>query len=93
MLVRSDANTIQSSEGYLVQAVHIHDIRYQEGSYVLLVPGEILIGNPNYALYASQIKLWNPPHDKEIISLEKKKQIIERICGALQFLNIEFALE
>jgi hypothetical protein len=38
----------------------------------------------------NQIESWLPPHEKETLNKEKKTQVAERICKAMQFLGDGF---
>ena len=46
---------------------------------------EATIGSPkgDFIIYASDIDWWEPPHESEPISEEKRQQILQRLCEYL----------
>lgn len=58
---------------------------YREASREMLIDSEFLAmgGRYDLVLYSSSVRRWKPPYAKEIISDEKRKQIIGNVCELL----------
>ncbi len=41
---------------------------------------------------SSSIESWLPPHDGEVIPAEKKRQILDNICAAIEFLGLTYVV-
>lgn len=60
-------------------------LRYTEGERVMEVDGEMLVGGPaDWVVYTDSITRWQPPHDTEPVSAERKAEIVRAICEALR---------
>jgi hypothetical protein len=82
---------VRSSEGYTFQSMHRFYYHYVEGDRKLQINVEPFTddkGRYSEGVYLDSLKHWLPPHDNEPISLEKQKEIQERISAALKFMNI-----
>jgi hypothetical protein len=61
-------------------------MRYREGDKCLFVDSEVL-ARKGIAIAAKSIKQWDPPYDGELISPDKRSEIIANIKRALEFRN------
>jgi hypothetical protein len=64
-----------------VDAPHSYEIEYSEGDHRLQVMIDLRDTVP--LLCRSEIRAWNPPHDGEVISEEKRSEIMDRVLGFL----------
>lgn len=85
-------NMAESDDGYSVrQTASLPPIfLYIEGDHALEFSGFPSLDDRNrYSLWVSTntVVAWLPPHDREVISSEKRAQIVERIRGALDVLD------
>lgn len=71
--------------GFKVKFSSHYNIKYEEKDHQLLVEIEPGI---DWAIYPNTIRSWQAPHENEPISEGKKREIIERIDAALNFLKI-----
>lgn len=86
----------KSSDGFSVEFVKRNELAYRENNYLLLVETEAGIDKQNNwctIIYTSTIIQWQPPYENEVITEEKKQQIIQRVCATLDFLEIKYVLE
>ena len=80
----------KSDSGFLIRFRGLHDVIYREGDKVLVAFRERLTGDPSVDVDSASIESWEPPYQNEIISSEKKRQILDNICAALDFLGITY---
>ena len=80
----------KSDLGFSVRFRGLHDVVYREGDRVLVAFRERLTGDPSVDIDSASIESWEPPWQNEEISSEKKRQILENICAALDFLRITY---
>ncbi len=84
---------VYSSEGFGFKRELKHEIKYWEGENNLYIECEIIVDpEMGIVLYIGGIKFWQAPK-KEIISNEKKLQIVENISTCLDFLDIFYELD
>ena len=69
------------------------EYKYIEGDRSLILQVEMLSGTPQRVIYSRTIKNWVPPHDKEAITDEKKKEILKKICKYFELNNISYTVE
>lgn len=82
---------VKSSKGFIIQFTARREMQYQENEHILKIEvegGRDDSGAYNLAVYAQDIKYWQPPYDNEVISEEEKKEIIQNISEALDFMKI-----
>lgn len=82
----------KSDGGFSVRLKGLHTIEYREGDRRLEGFRERLMGDPNMDIDSSSIESWLPPHDTEIITAEKKQQILNNICAAIEFLGLTYVV-
>ena len=58
-------------------------MRYREGEKSLFVDSEVLMARHGIMIAAKSIRKWDPPHDGEPITGEKKAAIIGHIAQVL----------
>jgi len=80
----------KSDSDFSVRFKGLHDIIYREGDRVLVAFREVLTGDPSVDIDSASIESWQPPHQAEIISDDKKREILDNICAALDFLGITY---
>lgn len=96
MFTKIGLQGVESSEGFIVGSVGRYELLYQEGEHKLIINIEGGWDKDNkffISIYTSTITHWQPPYENEPITEEKKQQIIQRICAALDFLEIRYVLE
>ena len=54
--------------------------RYKEGDRAIDISVELMSGETSRIIYSSSIQQWLPPHDKDLISDEKKREILQKVC-------------
>jgi hypothetical protein len=69
------------------------EYRYVEGDHVLTLQIEMLSGEPRRVIYSRTIKKWLPPHDNEVISDEKRKQIVEKISRHFEMNRVSYVVQ
>jgi hypothetical protein len=69
------------------------EYRYVEGDHVLTLQIEMLSGEPRRVIYSRTIKKWLPPHDNEVISDEKRKQIVEKISQYFEMNGVSYVVQ
>lgn len=82
----------KSDLGFSVRLKGLHNVEYREGDKLLIAFRERLVGDPNMDLDSSSIESWEPPHQHEVITPEKKQQILNNICAALDFLGLTYII-
>lgn len=96
MFTKIGLQSAENSDGFSVEFVKRNKLEYHENSYLMLLETEAGIDKQKQwctIIYTSTITHWQPPHENEVITEEKKQQIIKRICAALDFLEIKYILE
>lgn len=51
----------------------------------MFVDAEVLATGHGIAVFRKSIKGWQSPHEKEQITAEEKKRILDNICRAMEF--------
>jgi immunity protein 74 of polymorphic toxin system len=69
------------------------EYKYVEGDRALTVQIEMLSGTPKRVIYSRTIKNWMPPYENEIITEDKRKQIVAKICKYFEMNNISYTVE
>ena len=80
-------NVIESDTGFSVEVLGRTGMKYREGDKCLFVDSEVLVAGKGIMISAKSIKYWDPPHDKEEISPNKKAIILNNIKDAIGFRN------
>lgn len=78
-------NVVESDEGYSVEVLGRTGIEYREAERVMFVDSEILSAGYGIAIFTKSIERWNPPFEKEMITEEKRKIIVDNIRRAIEF--------
>lgn len=91
VFVRMDKKTVASDLGFTVRRDDVYTLSYHEGDHVFKF-GLELSGKPeeyNFILYtdSSISRTWQPPYEKEEVSAEKKREIIDRVLAAVKFME------
>jgi Immunity protein 74 len=81
-----------SDAGFGVNLKPPHEIEYREGEKAMSVYMDMLVGDPAIDVDSISIRSWEPPFGGEAISPEKKQQILERICAALEFSGLTYVI-
>ena len=80
----------ESDADFSVRLKGLHTIEYREGVRRLEAFREMLIGDPSMDIDSSSIESWLHPYEDEVITPEKKKQILKNICDAIEFLKLTY---
>lgn len=81
---RPQPNLIVSSKGFSVEILGRTGIRYTEGNRSMFIDSEVL-ATPAIAVFASSIRCWEPPFDREVIDDAKRQAIVSNITEAIRF--------
>ena len=68
------------------------EYKYLEGGRALMFQAEMLSGYPQRVIYSRTIKQWLPPHENEIITDEKRKEILQRVCKYFDLNHISYTV-
>ncbi len=81
----TNIHRIEGDGGVSVEIVGRGGICYREGSREMLIDSEFLVigGRYDLVLYSGSAHRWNPPYADEIISDEKRKQIVSNVYELL----------
>lgn len=93
MFTKLNPNWLESSEGYVFRIISPHKIVYMESTHALLINSDPLTygdGKYGLAVYVSEIEVWNPPYEKEVIDNFAINKIKGRISESLIFLSIPY---
>lgn len=91
-MLKKIGNNKMQGDGYVLDLFSHYKWRYCEGEKCLTVPVEILTGATNWEVAVSKIKQWEAPSEKEIISQQKKEEIVDNICDCLNFIGETYEL-
>jgi hypothetical protein len=85
-----DKKTVTSDLGFTVHRDDVYTLSYHEGDRVLKFELELSGVKAYDFIFYSNGPLswgWQPPFDKEEVSPEKKKEILERVLSAVKFMG------
>ena len=69
------------------------EYKYIEGDRALILQIEMLSGTPQRVIYSRTIKNWLPPHDKEEITDQTRKDILEKLCKYFELNRISYTVD
>jgi hypothetical protein len=75
---------VESSAGFVVQIAGRFELQYIEHDHVLSVPIE---NSLVVIIYCDRSCRWNPPFEEEEISETKRREILQNIEAALNFMG------
>lgn len=90
MLKKINNKRVESSEGFIVEYINIHELRYIEGDRVAAI--EIEPGPNDFSVYTQTLTTWLPPYECDVITEEKRNRIIKNIQAALTFLGVKHVI-
>jgi hypothetical protein len=80
---------------FSVAVPNIHQVRYKEGSRVAVVEIEGGMeegGEVNWLLYQETLKGWEPPHEMEEMSENKRAEVLSNVSQSLTILEMPHEL-
>jgi hypothetical protein len=83
---------VKGDAGFQVRLKGLHEVEYREGVRVLTAFRERLVGEPSMELDPRSIESWDAPYENESITPERKKQILNNICAALDFMGLTYVI-
>ncbi len=86
-------NKLRSDQGFVLWMESPFQIHYSEGELEIIVLGEMLTGESELLVSVSAIRNWGKPHDTEVISPERKDQIISNIGAALTQMGVRYEFD
>lgn len=94
MISEPRPNLLISDEGY---SVEVHEgreagIRYSEGHRSISFATVDLAPPYNMGVLIDKIIIWDKPYNKEVVDIEKRKQIIKNIREAFKFWGWEIKI-
>lgn len=94
MFERIGPNHVRSSWGFDVsarpEATQIY-VEYREGNRAVRFDNTmnlVSLGYPLFTLRPKYITQWAPPFERELLSPETRKQVLENLAAALDFMGI-----
>lgn len=87
--VKLNLGSAESTDGFRVERIAPHDLRYSEGGRTLRVQIEPGVG-AGVAIYEDSISSWGR---YEWITVEERRRIVANICAALEFLGVDYLVE
>jgi hypothetical protein len=69
------------------------EYKYIEGDRALILQIDMLSGTPQRVIYSRTIKNWLPPHDKEEITDQIRKDILEKLCKYFELNRISYTVD
>jgi len=91
MFEKIGPNHVRSSWGFEVsvrrQATQIY-IEYREDDHVVRFDNTMNVGSPSFTFRPKHITRWAPPYERELLDQNKRKQIVENMAAALDYLGI-----
>jgi hypothetical protein len=79
-------NRVKSDTGFIVKVRPFEGYaEYREGARVATVPVQLVVGQALVHLHKDTVIKWNPPYDAELISEEKRKEILQNVAEAMRF--------
>jgi hypothetical protein len=79
--------------GYTIRLHGRDSFLYREGQHQIVIVGEMLTGDVDFAVYVSSIRRWQPPFDKEEIGAEKRELILQRLTTWMSRRKMRYRLE
>ena len=85
-LTAGTTTTIDAIESFSFNSTgtHIAFQRYAEGERTMRIDSEVLLGPTDLVIYAKSMKNWEPPHETERVTVERRGDIIENIRRAFE---------
>jgi hypothetical protein len=71
-------NQMTYGKDFTVSIPHFYSLEYTEGDHVMTIEMDFREETPG--LYFEAIKKWNPPHEGEAISDERREEILKNIA-------------
>ncbi len=79
-------NRVKSDSGFRVKIRSFQGfVEYREGEKVALVAVEPVIGKPLVHVYKNTEVKWKPPYSGELITEEKRMEILRNVVEAMKF--------
>jgi hypothetical protein len=75
-------NTFQSDDASAVVFIDRFQLRYREGARSMLIEQDLQDDPRLVAIERGSMRAWEPPHERELLSEEKKDQVIENLRRA-----------
>ena len=80
--------------GYKVSGYQRDLFLYTEGDHKLIIDGVMLTGKIHQVIrWGSTKHHWEPPHDGELITPEKRAQILERLEEHMNEIHLRYRIE
>jgi len=81
-------NRVDSDAGFRVKVRTFGSyVEYSEGKQIARIPVDRVLGEVTVNVYANTPIYWKQPHDSEVISDEKRKEILKRVVDAMRYLK------
>ena len=94
MLEKIGANEVRSSWGFEVsvrqQGTQVY-VEYREGNHIVRFDNTmnaVSLGYPVFTFRPKYITRWAAPFEGEVLDQEKRKQVIENMAAALEYMGI-----
>jgi len=82
-------NRVESDSGFIVKIrVFSGYVEYREGHRVAKIPVEPVMGETVVNVYANTSIKWEHPYVSDLISEEKRKEILTNVVDALRFRKV-----
>ena len=86
-------NRVESDAGFKVKIrVFSGYVEYREGQRVARIPVQPVMGKALVNVYANTAVEWQPPYASDVISEEKRKEILKNVVDAMRFRKVPVEL-
>jgi|SRR5271169_2819206 len=93
MLRKKLFNRVVSDAGYGVKSRTFKGfVEYSEGDHIAIVHVHPVMGQSRLNVFEDTLVVWQQPPASELVTEEKRKQIIQNIVEALRFLKVPVVL-
>jgi hypothetical protein len=81
-------NRVESDAGFRVKVRTFKSyVEYREEKRVAKIPVDRVLGEVTVNVYSNTIVVWKPPHSSEVVSEEKRMEILKNVVDAMRFLH------
>ena len=87
MLKKTGASSVISDDGYSVEFDR-EVIIYREGDHCMEI--NMSGAGKKILIITSNVRAWLSPHEKEIIEINKRKEIVNRLEKMIKFLGYDY---
>lgn len=86
-------NKLVCGTGFEIYVPDIHRVLYKEGEHSAVIEiegGTDGDGRVNWLVYEESLRGWEPPNESEVMSADKRVEILSRVGEAFKLLDMPF---